>query len=459
MDVSTPAETTALAQAANLAAPNLPPKITIIAIYTTHSYTPQHHTQMFWQGVEANPSVNLLFINVDRDNEGCDTYQRNSNSFTLQEVCLSRTEYFQLHVDFLCKRWQCLEEDRAILLDTLLTVDDGDYANSYYRMFRAGVFAKWIRPETTIWGWCDVDIYWGSFERIFPWDVAADFDILAPASTPNLGSKQLLFTRGHMAFFRHSPDMQARLHAYPKFVSLGAFLTSSIDDAAEEGEFSHYYFGASTNFTFLFFEGMVESPWTIALVSTQGTFFLADTDNRLLQSRTEGDIASTADARKEAVDLVARERSAGDVATFSKDGVVNERKVRIGDYGDWTWFKAQYATWFDGEWSRNEMNNGRTFFMRLKAGGPTYARLEPRARHIRVKEGGVGLQLQETLYKHFQVEKRHKWFLNTPQLQPGQFYVQYPGSIFNGSNWSAEVWNEKGEIVYAALDAGASASV
>lgn len=137
-----------------------------------------------------------------------------------------------------------------------------------------------------------------------------------------------------MAFFRHSPEMLAKLHAYPKFTSLDAFLTSAIEGAPEEAEYSHYYFGTSTDFTFLFFEGMIESPATIGIMSVHGAFYMTRTPNEALESP---------EARKEAVGLIIRTREVDDVATFSKAGVNTAREIHLGGW-DGLWFPAKYST-------------------------------------------------------------------------------------------------------------------
>lgn len=50
------------------------PKITIIAIWTTRRGVDPPYLPYFFQSVKANPQVNLLFINVDKEGVGCPNY-------------------------------------------------------------------------------------------------------------------------------------------------------------------------------------------------------------------------------------------------------------------------------------------------------------------------------------------------------------------------------------------------
>ena len=58
---------------------NKPPKITIIVIWVTRSDQDPHYMAWFWQGVQNNPKVNLLFVNVDIAGNGCKRYSTLKN--------------------------------------------------------------------------------------------------------------------------------------------------------------------------------------------------------------------------------------------------------------------------------------------------------------------------------------------------------------------------------------------
>ena len=40
------------------------------------------------------------------------------------------------------------------------------------------MFGSLLNPDTPHWGWVDLDVQLGSFERMFPWDLAPSFDVI-----------------------------------------------------------------------------------------------------------------------------------------------------------------------------------------------------------------------------------------------------------------------------------------
>lgn len=54
--------------------PDRPPKITVIAIWAIKSNNTPAYIPLFFQSVEANPQVDLLFVQVDVLGYGCPTY-------------------------------------------------------------------------------------------------------------------------------------------------------------------------------------------------------------------------------------------------------------------------------------------------------------------------------------------------------------------------------------------------
>jgi hypothetical protein len=91
-------------------------------------------------------------------------------------------------------------------------------------------------PNTKIWGWCDLDVMLGNFERAFPWDVAENFDIIIPGPSGVYPEDNLLlFMPGHLGFFRNSAQFTAQFLEFPNFRNLDAFLHLPwIDSAAGE---------------------------------------------------------------------------------------------------------------------------------------------------------------------------------------------------------------------------------
>ena len=65
------------------------PKVTIIAIWSIHQFQTPSYFPYFFQSVEANPDVDLLFVQVDRAAVGCQTYSTAPN---VQELCLTEDQ-------------------------------------------------------------------------------------------------------------------------------------------------------------------------------------------------------------------------------------------------------------------------------------------------------------------------------------------------------------------------------
>ncbi|TDL25941.1 hypothetical protein BD410DRAFT_783940 [Rickenella mellea] len=400
------------------------PKITIIAIWRPPSVPPSY-LPYFFQSVQANPQVNLLLVNVVKADGDCD--RTHSNATNIKEICLTTRKYLALHVDFLCKRWQCSDPDRALVLDKITKEHEYDYVHSTFRILRSGIFGQWIDPQTTIWGWCDLDTYLGNFERAFPWDIAPDFDIIAFKSQPDPRSQQLLFTRGHMAFFRHSPEVLDKLHSYPTYTSLGHFLLSDrLREDCEESQFSNYMFLKNHNFTFLHIEGMIDFAYTIVL-SVDGAFYFNLPKDEI-----------THEVRQSVLSVVRSHRAAVN-PTFSEYGVEEPSEAKTSGYSGWLWFPADLAVYVETGWNEHQRSE-KAYFMRRTPGGPVTQRREPRGRYLQITDGFVA---DEALYKHFQEEKRTDWFKRLPRhaWNPAHTYIQWDGK-------EGEIWDAEGNVVF-----------
>ncbi len=64
-------------------------KISIIVIWDARGGEPPLYLPYFFQSVEANPEVDLLFINVDKEQKDCASY---SSAPNVQEVCLTEKQ-------------------------------------------------------------------------------------------------------------------------------------------------------------------------------------------------------------------------------------------------------------------------------------------------------------------------------------------------------------------------------
>lgn len=64
-------------------------KITIILVWVDRGKSPPAYLPYFFESVEANPAVHLLFINVDKGNKGCTSHSTADN---VRQVCLKEEE-------------------------------------------------------------------------------------------------------------------------------------------------------------------------------------------------------------------------------------------------------------------------------------------------------------------------------------------------------------------------------
>ena len=206
--------------------------------------------------------------------------------------------------------------------------------------------------------------------------------------------------RGHMAFFRNTPEVLDKLHSFPKFSNLSAYLSlppTLVD--AEESEFSHYIFSEEPSLTFLSFEGM-ENNYDTELLSTRGVYYVSKKKEYL----------EDPDRRKRLAALVRPTDKEPIRPTFSEEGIEKEAIVYnngSGYPGD-LWFDKKYATFVETGWLEPKVREQKGYFMRREPYGAITQRLEPRDRYL-VRDGD--LTVDECLYKHWQSEKRRRRFL------------------------------------------------
>jgi len=107
-----------------------PPNITIIAIWNPKTNSPpQPYLPNFFASVRANPTVHLLFIVFDKFQYGCDK-RISPVEQNIQEICFDTDTYWRLHMDFLCERWGCADQDKIPLLQTLLARSNDDWVRA-----------------------------------------------------------------------------------------------------------------------------------------------------------------------------------------------------------------------------------------------------------------------------------------------------------------------------------------
>ncbi|KAL0957694.1 hypothetical protein HGRIS_001474 [Hohenbuehelia grisea] len=261
--------------------PTPAPRLTIIAIGNPGPQNPLYLPN-FFASEAANPSIDLLFIKYDKHRVGCNVPFA-AHVPNVREVCLSTEEYWDLHADFLCGHWGgCGEDERKAVVSKLHERAGGDRVNSYFRPFRS---AKWIHPDTRTWGWCDMDTILGNFERNLPWDIIKEFDIAFPPS-PHDSQSILLFTPGHLAFFRNSAKITTEFMKFPSVKTTENFFNLPwMGTHTEESEYSHFAF-TQTSLTFIRFPGMVESKYHLSTLS--GVFAIENSGRGLDKSSRVG---------------------------------------------------------------------------------------------------------------------------------------------------------------------------
>lgn len=205
-----------------------------------------------------------------------------------------------------------------------------------------------------------------------------------------------------MAFFRHSPDVLERMHAYPKFATLDAFLTlpKTVVDA-EESEFSHFYFAEDESFTFVLFDGLLSSGDTSLITPgpSGGVFYTWRRPHATLND----------DERKRTAELVREDRECPVTQTFTPQG--NEKEAVVfkdaTGYKSGLWFNPRWCVYVETGWETFEEQHSKAYLMRREPYGPVTQRLEPREPYL-IANGNISVD--ECLYKHWQQEKYdRKW--------------------------------------------------
>ncbi|KAL4266174.1 hypothetical protein AB1N83_000552 [Pleurotus pulmonarius] len=447
-------------------------KLTIIAIWNPSPDNKEPiYLPNFFASVAANPSIDLLFIKYDRHRVGTPSCEP-SHVKNMRQVCLSFEEYWKLHADFLCKRWGgCSTPQRQELVSKLHERAPGDRVNSYFRPFRAAIFAKWINPETPTWGWCDMDTILGSFERNFPWDIAPEFDFLFPG--PPIDSDDiLLFFPGHMAFFKNQEHVVSAFMEFPNVKTYESYMELPwVSTDTEECEYSHFAL-AKTKLTFLRFPGIVHSRIHFSSISS-GVFatenpghWLAVSAVNVPSSSTTSD--SSLDPLRSNLTTVFAEHAGDWVSrpTFSEEGKEYIVQLREGEWKGWLWFPKQYAVHYTADRSKGRQGFSKRYTMRRAPSGELYDRTEP-YRHSILEipttaytplgsdpvRSDTSILVFDMLYNHFQAEKYAKWW-SLPKDPIGSDELL----LVDREN-GAQLWDPAGKIIFEATDTASSLSV
>ncbi|KAI0261005.1 hypothetical protein BC834DRAFT_492851 [Gloeopeniophorella convolvens] len=262
-----------------------------------------------------------------------------------------------------------------------------------------------------------MDLVFGSFERAFPWDIAYNFDMLIAYYPSPDADDVLLYMKGHLSFFRHSPEVTRQFLTFPNFRTQHTFLTLPwIETDAEEAEYSHFAL-LQTNLTFLQFDAMVPTRFHLTAGGGAGGTYSLFNDGQwefaALGAQTDPA------ARLLFSDLMDEHaRGWAPRATFSDAGHEREVHLRGGESAHFVWFDRKYAVDYLSAFTDPNVFIGARYVMRRAPGGRVVERFEPEpdAKIIVPPLEGPSIDyghwdhwnrpyLHEMLYNHFQNEK------------------------------------------------------
>ncbi|KAJ9105751.1 hypothetical protein QFC20_004238 [Naganishia adeliensis] len=269
-------------------------------------------------------------------------------------------------------------------------------------ILRGEVFKAYIRPGVAWWGWCDFDTVMG---------------------------------RGHLTFFRNTPQAAERITAHPDFKTKEGWLgmrnfhhklacrkLKTIGCSPKEASYSSYIVN-NPDINFLTFDALPMKHY-LAMTS-DGVYSL---QNGLEDPKRAALVAQRIADDKEGPQVISTP------STFSDQGRVRNITLVQGKYpAGALWFQPRHATHYepiygDGDPSfRND--DYLTYVYRLD--GEVKERLEP----VRRVEDRPDV-MEEWLYLHWQEEKKKDWFLAIPAQAPGEDWILLTQGHERGGYWT-----------------------
>ncbi|KAG8876572.1 hypothetical protein FRB98_007241 [Tulasnella sp. 332] len=421
------------------------PRISVIVVWAG-PYQPYFNN--FFTSFRANSdTVELIWVEVadSDDTPNCldiSPWTGPSEESNIKAVCLSRRDYWALHRDYFCSRWDCTEAGSRLVLRTMMNRSQGDSCNSWFRLYRGYVFRHLIAPSVKWWGWADADIFLGNFQTQFPW-AATEYDVLIP-STPD----PLLYLRGHLAFFRMGPDTEARMNEFGNLANMNAYLGNHQPFfGSEESEFSSFVI-RSPSITFLMlpyamvelgFESML--PNTAKFCSSRGVFTIQSPVIREDLPAAFPDFPV----------LTIPETTSQSLFTDGNDTLTYPIELIEGTDRTDLWFPKEYATRYNVDWG-NAPHGAMRYIGR---GGPfaggehgVWEHIEPRKPKVVARawhDPYFEVGLYEGLYAHFFVEKRSASWMKDLPLEPLKDYE----TLVTYFKYGAEIWDQRtGRVVW-----------
>ncbi|KAI5449625.1 hypothetical protein NCC49_004177 [Naganishia albida] len=395
------------------------PKISLIGVWAGNEEP--NYLHWFLESVARQPEdVELVVIQRGKrlGNFGGDVV---ANAENIRVVKMSDDRYWDLHRNYLCRRWGCNERDRRRIDRHLRDLGRYDPQSYGLSILRGEVFKAYTHPGAEWWGWCDFDTVMGSFKRKFPWDIAKDYDVLLPAHR-NTDTKRLLFMRGHLTFFRNTPQASEKITGHPDFATKeGCRKLKTIGCSPKEASYSSYIVN-NPDINFLAFDALPMKHYL--MMAPSGVYSL---QNGLEDPKRGALVAQRIADDKE--DL----RTTVNLSTFSDQGKVRDITLVQGKYpAGALWFYPRHATHYEpiyGDGDPTFRNDDYlTYVYRLN--GEVKERLEP----VRKVEDRPDV-MEEWLYLHWQEEKKKDWFLAIPEEVEGDGWMLLTQGHDKGGYW------------------------
>ncbi|WWD21443.1 hypothetical protein CI109_105928 [Kwoniella shandongensis] len=442
-----------------------PPLITLVALWSGDNFP--NFAPYFFESVGRQPHA-LELVLIQRRGCSKDKIGQWTEGMTnVKHVCLSEQKFWKKHVDFFCKRWGgCTRQQGKLMLGDMINQGKLKNIQAVYPILRGWVFKEYIKPETAYWGYCDLDIFIGDISQTFPYDLARNgYDVIAPTEpSEEKGGDRLIFMRGHMTFFRNSPETLDRFMRYEYFQNFDAWdemgapvdsvdaMPNSEGGKAEdesitfpgEGEYSHFVVG-DPRINILTFDGM--APYTVARSSSlAGVLTLSD------HLRPKGDSPPAPLPPHVIRALTTPATKLLDKPSFTPAGVEYDVSVIQGHPppGKGVWFPPDLASWYKAHpnpvGEHDHIGGGgkkrwRRYLMKYE--NEWKERLEPMPEFRgHYKDGGLDGTYQ-WLYIHWQEEKRQSHFRNLPKELTGDIFMNYfydGNSIVDSRSGKRLVW-------------------
>ncbi|KAF9031525.1 hypothetical protein BDZ89DRAFT_1063922 [Hymenopellis radicata] len=412
----------------------------------------------FFASVGANPDVSLLLVKYHRTPEhGAECFDLPGQAATVnvKEVCLSFEKYWDMHAEWLCGRWGGCADGGGIsgkehVKAKMKDRANGDFYNGFFRPFRASIFSAWIDPSTPIWGASDVDEMWGRCARCLPWDIAPQFDVLVPTA-PSWADDILVFTPGHMMFYRHSDDVVRELMNMPHVRDMDSFMQDPfLSHISEEVEWSHFTL-LNANLSFVTFPAMVHQ--SIHVSTLDGVFGFDGVDTSAMRKhQSEADALvplsmTSLEQRNDLIQAVRTWRATHQTrsrATFSSEGQEYTVALHDGEFPGGLWFPKEFSVHYQPDYGRAPKNDMRRYLMRRAPNGVIVQRVEPMPpAHIQV--AGAQWTMVEGLYNHFQSEKYQPyWDLPVTAIGTHEY-------LFMEKETGIEIWDAQGGVTFSSV--------